>query len=53
MVSDKRYASGDAILQSSPGGPLHDGDGFVAATYRARDTRTSAVGDVQCLHVLQ
>ena len=50
---DKRDAASDAILQSSPGGPLHDCDGFVAATSRAGDTRTSAVGDVQCLHVLQ
>ena len=39
--------------QSSPGGPLHDGDGFVAATSRAGNTWTSAVGDVQCLYVLQ
>ena len=31
----------------------HYGDGFVAATSRAGDTRTSAVGDVQCLHVMQ
>ena len=30
-------------------GPLHDGNGFVASTSRAGNTRTSAVGDVQCL----
>ena len=46
-VSDRRDASNNTILQSSPGGPLHDADGFMAATYRAGDTRTSAVGDAQ------
>ena len=45
-VSNERYASGDALLRSSPGGPLHDGDGFVAATFYARGTGTSAIGDV-------
>ena len=45
-VSNKRYASGDALLPSSPGGPLHDGDGFVAATSNAGGTGTSAIGDV-------
>ena len=40
-------------LPSSPGGPLHDGNGIVASTSRAGNTRTSAVGDLHCLHVLQ
>ena len=41
------------LEQSSPRGPLHDGDGSVASTSRDGDLRTPAVGDVQCLHVLQ
>ena len=45
-VSNERYASGDALLPSSPGGPLHDGDGFVAATYNGGSTGTSAIGYV-------
>ena len=31
-VSNERYASGDALLPSSPSGPLYDCDGFVAAS---------------------
>ena len=38
---------------SSPRGPLHDGDGSVASASRDGDPRTPAVGDMQCLHVLQ
>ena len=45
-VSYEHYAAGDALLQSSPGGPLHDGDGFVAATYNFGDPGTSATGDL-------
>ena len=45
-VSNERYASGDVLLPSSPGGPLHDGDGFVAATYNGGGTGTSAISDV-------
>ena len=45
-ISNRRYASVDALLPSSASGPLHDGDGFVAATYNAGDTGTSAIGDV-------
>ena len=52
-VSYEHYASGDALLPSSPGGALHDGNGFVAATCDAGDTGTSAIGDVQHLHVMQ
>ena len=36
-VSSKRYASGDALLPSSPGGPLYDCDWFMAATYNFGD----------------
>ena len=46
-------AQRDAILPSAPGGPLHDSNGFMAPTSHAGDTRTSAGGDVQYLHVLQ
>ena len=52
-VSDRRDATRDVILPSPPGGPLHDSNGFMAPTSRAGNTRTSAGGDVQCLHVLQ
>ena len=52
-VSDRRDAARDAFLPSSSGGPLQDGNGFMASTSRAGDTRTSAGGNVQCLHVLQ
>ena len=45
-VSYECYAAGDALLQSSPGGPLYDGDGFVAATYNFGDPGTSATGDL-------
>ena len=31
---------------SSPGGPLYDCDGFMAATYNFGDPGTSATGDV-------
>ena len=40
------------VLHMGPRGPLHDGDGSVASASRHGDTRTPAVGDVQCLHVL-
>ena len=52
-VSNERYASGDALLPSSPGGPLYDCDGFVVATYNFGDLGTSATGDVYCLNVVQ
>ena len=52
-ISNERYASVGALLPSSPGGPLYDCDGFVAATYDFGDPGTSATGDVQCLHVVQ
>ena len=41
-----------AILQSTPCGTLHDGDGSGVPTSRLGDTRTPAVFRVQCLHVL-
>ena len=47
-----KNSTGDAILQSTPCGTLHDGDGSVAPTSRHGDTRTPAVSRVQCLHVL-
>ena len=40
-------------LPSSPGSPLHDGNGSVASVGRAGDTRTSTGGDVHYLHVLR
>ena len=52
-VPDRRYASGGAHLPSSSGGPLCDGDGFMAATYYSEDPGTSATGDMQRLHVMQ
>ena len=45
-VSNERYAAGDALLPSSAGGPLYEGDGFVAAIYNFGDPGTSATGDV-------
>ena len=45
-VSNERYASGDALLPSSPGGPLYDCNGFVAAIYNFGYPGTSATGDV-------
>ena len=45
-VLNRRYASGGALLPSSPGGPLYDCDGFMAATYNSRDPGTSATGDM-------
>ena len=51
-ISGQCDPTGDAILQSTPCGILHDGDGSVATPSRLRDTRTTAVCGVQCLHVL-
>ena len=45
-VSNERYASGDALLPSSPSGPLYDCDGFMAATYNFGGPGTSATVDV-------
>ena len=45
-VPNERYASGDALLPSSPGGPLYDCNGFVAATYNFGDPGTSVTHDV-------
>ena len=52
-VPNRRYASGGAHLPGSPGGPLYDCDGFMAATYYSGDPGTSATGDMQRLHVVQ
>ena len=49
----RTYASGDALLPSTPGGPLCDCVGFMAATYNSGAPGTSVTGDVQCLHVVQ
>ena len=45
-VPNRRYASGGALLPSSPGGPLYDCDGFMAPTYYSGDRGTSATGDM-------
>ena len=45
-IPGKCNTTGDAILQSTPRGPLHDGDGSVASTSRHGDTTTPAVARV-------
>ena len=52
-ASDSRNAARIAFLPSSPGCPLHDGNGSMASASRAGDTRTSTGGDVHYLHVLR
>ena len=51
-ISGQCNSTGDAILQSTPCGTLHDGNGSVAPTSRLADMRNPAACRVQCVHVL-
>ena len=52
-VSGGCNATGGAIVPGSSGGTLYGGSGLVAATLYTGNSGTPAVGDMQCLHVVQ
>ena len=47
------YAACGAVVPGSSGGTLYGGYGLVASTYYSGHSGTPAVGDMQCLHVVQ
>ena len=52
-VSGGCYATSGAVVPGSSGGTLHGSYGLVVATSYSGNSGTPAVGDMQCLHVVQ